>query len=248
MLDAQHLDKAQQAIGHVFADPNLLEQALRHSSTAGGGATTLDAPARTNNNERLEFLGDAVLGLVVCDMLYRRFPLLREGDMTKIKSLVVSREICAQIAFALGLDKLLLVGKGMQTAGSLPPSLAACAVESIIGAIYLDGGYAAAAKFITPLVEPHVLNAAASGHQRNFKSLLQQHAQQRLGATPHYRILDEQGPDHAKCFKIAVEIAGKRYEACWGATKKRAEQDAALAALRELGVLADDGSEGASAE
>ncbi len=234
MLEPAVKSAAEQAIGHVFTDEAVLEMALTHASTA---------ESNLKNNERLEFLGDAVLGLVVVHLLFRKYPKMREGDMTKIKSHAVSRETCAAIAKDLGLEKHLILGKGMQGTRSLPPSLAAAALESIIGAIYLDGGYPAAEKFILPLIEDVVSKAAASGHQQNFKSVLQQYAQQEFDATPSYRILDEQGPDHAKCFKIGVEIAGRKFEPCWGATKKKAEQDAALSALRELGLVEEEDGE-----
>lgn len=223
------------AVGHRFADAALLELALTHASVA----TT-----RVASNERLEFLGDAVLGLVVCEQVYRRYPGLLEGEMTKIKSAVVSRQTCAALARELKLERALTLGKGMLTAPDLPPSLAAAALEAVIGAMFLDGGYEAAAGFLRPRITPLIDQAASSGHQQNFKSVLQQHAQQTLGATPIYRILDEQGPDHAKAFKICAEIAGRRYEATWGQSKKKAEQMAALLALRELGIVeGNDGHE-----
>jgi len=244
-MDDAAREHAQHAIGHAFANPTLLAEALTHSSMSGvataSGADADAAPAP--NNERMEFLGDAVLGLTICTMLFRKFPNLREGDMTKIKSHAVSRETCAAIARKLGLEKHLILGKGMAMSRQLPTSLGAAALESVIGAIYLDAGYEAAAKFIEPLFGPVVDKAARSGHQQNFKSVLQQHCQQEFGATPQYRILDEQGPDHAKAFKICVEVSGRRFESCWGATKKKAEQDAALIALKELGLvtIAEDG-------
>ncbi len=218
-------------LGHSFENPELLTRALTHASMAG---------SRLESNERLEFLGDAVLGLVTCELVYRRFPNLLEGEMTKIKSLAVSRQTCAAIAQRLGLEKLLILGKGMQTNAPLPSSLAAAALESIIGAIYLDGGFEAAAAFIRPLLADVVDKAAASGHQQNFKSVLQQYAQQVMGQTPQYRVYEEQGPDHAKCFKIGVELGQDKYEPCWGNSKKKAEQDAALAALKKLGVVFED--------
>lgn len=223
-----HVEVAQAILGHTFADPAVLELALTHSSNTENGL---------NSNERLEFLGDAILGMVVCDMIYRRFPTLREGDMTKIKSMVVSRDTCAHIARDLGLEPLLFLGKGMLHNGGLPASLSACALESVIGALFLDAGYEKAAAFIRPLVAPIIERTAVSGHQQNFKSVLQQHAQQHLGATPAYRVLDEQGPDHAKAFKVRAEIGPRCFEACWGNTKKRAEQEAAMSALRELNLL-----------
>lgn len=225
---------AENLLGHRFANPELLRRALTHASMAG---------SRLDSNERLEFLGDAVLGLVVCEMIFRRFPDLLEGEMTKIKSMVVSRQTCASIAGRLGLERLLVLGKGMQTSAPLPSSLGAAALESVIGAIYVDAGFDAAAAFIRPLLADVIERAAASGHQQNFKSVLQQHVQQHLGLTPSYRILDEQGPDHAKAFRIAVEVGVRRFAACWGQSKKKAEQEAALAALRELGLIRelDDG-------
>jgi ribonuclease-3 len=234
MLDDPARSSLQTTLGYRFRDPALLERALTHTSMTESG---LEA------NERLEFLGDAVLGMVVCELLFTQFPAFREGELTKIKSHAVSRDTCAVLARSLGLDQHLLVGKGMLTSRELPASLAACALESIIGAIYLDGGMDAARAFITPLVQPQINAAAGSGHHRNFKSVLQQHCQSAFNTAPIYRVLDEQGPDHAKAFKVSVEISGKRYTACWGATKKKAEQEAALLALRELGVLeaADNG-------
>lgn len=219
------------AIGYRFRDASLVEQALIHASTVD---------ERLASNERLEFLGDSVLGLVVCEAIFRRFPNLLEGEMTKIKSSAVSRHACAVMARGLGIEHHLKLGKGMQSAGELPSSLAAALLEAIIAAVYIDGGLEAARGVILPLVEPLIEQAADSGHQQNFKSLLQQHAQQSLSSTPSYRVLDEKGPDHAKCFKIAVEIGGRRFTPCWGQSKKRAEQAAAQHALRELGVIHED--------
>jgi ribonuclease-3 len=219
--------RAQAAIGHAFADPLLLECALRHASVAD---------SRLDSNERLEFLGDSVLGLVVARRVFERYPDLLEGEMTKIKSSVVSRQTCAVLARSLGLPELLDLGKGMRSAHVLPQSLAAGVFESVVAAIYLDGGYEAARRFLEPLVDPVIERAHACGHQENFKSVLQHHAQHIGAAPPEYIVLDEKGPDHAKAFKIAVEMDGRRFEACWGQSKKAAEQAAALAALRELRV------------
>lgn len=221
-------EMAEKALGHRFKDPALLARAFTHASIAD---------QRVDSNERMEFLGDSVLGLVVSERIYLRYPTLLEGEMTKIKSTAVSRQTCAMIARALGLDELLITGKGMQHTEAMPPSLAAAVLESVIAAIYLDGGYSAAERFIVPLVDPLIERAAASGHQENFKSVLQQHAQQSGQATPMYRVLDEKGPDHSKCFKVCVEIATQRFSAAWGQSKKQAEQAAALNALTELGLL-----------
>jgi ribonuclease-3 len=221
-------------IGYCFKDPELLKRALTHASVAEN---------RVDSNERMEFLGDSVLGLIVSERIYHRYPELLEGEMTKIKSTAVSRQTCAQIARRLGLHEFLVLGKGMQANEGIPQSLAAAVLESIIAAVYLDGGYAEVERFIGQHVDPLIERAFESGHQENFKSVLQQHAQQTEQDPPVYRVLDEKGPDHAKCFKVAAELAGRRFNPCWGQSKKQAEQLAALAALVELGLVeqTDDG-------
>jgi len=224
------LHEAQIAIGYQFCDPTLLEKAFTHASVA---------ESRVESNERLEFLGDSVLGLVVCHRIYEKFPSLLEGEMTKIKSLVVSRQVCADIARELGLTRFLNVGKGMQGSGDVPSSLPAAAFEAVVAAIHLDGGFDAARAFLLPLLDPLIESAARSGHQENYKSVLQQYAQQIGEAPPVYRVLDEKGPDHCKCFKVCVEIDQRRFSASWAQSKKRAEQMAALTALRVLGVIED---------
>lgn len=230
-MDDATLRAAEQALSYSFADPALLALALTHASVAD---------ARLESNERLEFLGDAVLGMISCERIYTLFPDLLEGDMTKIKSATVSRRTCADIARELGIDELLSIGKGMQGQYELPNSLAAAVLESVLGAIYLDGGYEAAREFAIPLLDPLIEAAAECGHQQNFKSVLQQHLQQSEGSTPSYRVLDEKGPDHAKCFKVVVELGDHRFEPAWGQSKKQAEQQAALNALHELGVVEED--------
>ncbi len=228
-MDPLARQTAEDAIGYRFNDPTLLLRSLTHASVS---------ETRVESNERLEFLGDAVLGLVVCQRLYERFPEYLEGDLTKIKSAVVSRQTCAAVAVKLGLPALLTTGKGMKGSSQrIPASLAAGVLESVVAAMYLDGGPAVAHDFILRHFEPLIDEHASSGHHENFKSVLQQHAQQFLNAVPVYRTLDEQGPDHAKAFKVVAEIAGKRYNATWANNKKKAEQQAALEALKELGLV-----------
>ena len=215
-----------------FKDHDLLKEALTHASIADD---------RRLSNERLEFLGDSVLGLVVCHRLFEIFPEYLEGDLTKLKSAVVSRNTCAEVANAMGLTDLLYVGKGMtgrSGTSQKPSSLAAGAMESIIAAIYLDGGLGAARSFILRHMEIYIERFAATTHQQNYKSLLQQHAQKALQATPVYELLDEKGPDHSKCFEVRVLINSRAFGSAWGPAKKPAEQRAAQIALEELGVLA----------
>lgn len=224
------LDAAMAIVGHRFNDHTLLRLALTHASSVED---------RADSNERLEFLGDSVLGLVTSMLIFDSYPELAEGDMTKIKSNIVSRQTCAAIASAMGLDKLIVLGKGMLHQPEIPTSIPAGAFEAVIAAIYLDAGYEAAKNFIEPLIEPIIEESLERGHQENYKSILQQHAQQRIGRTPVYRVLDEQGPDHAKCFKVGIELNGRAFEPAWGQSKKQAEQHAAMNALRELGLLTD---------
>lgn len=230
-MQQDEFDRAQAILKHDFEDPEILKRAFRHASVT---------ETRLESNERLEFLGDAILGMIVCERIFRRYPDYLEGEMTKIKSLTVSRATCAKLARQVGLDSLIRVGKGMMTQNRLPASLSAAVTESVIAALYLDGGIDAVRRFLEPLIDPMIDDAVESGHQHNFKSVLQQHAQREFGASPAYRILDEQGPDHAKSFKICVELEGRYYEPSWGQSKKQAEQAAALNALSELGVVEED--------
>jgi ribonuclease-3 len=232
-------EKAEQILGHAFSNPDLLTESLTHASIAN---------TRLLSNERMEFLGDAVLDLVVCEALYLRFPEYLEGDLTKIKSAVVSRKTCAEISIETGLTDLLITGKGISSRDALPSSLSAAVYESIIAALYLDAGFEVVKQYILRTMTPKIDAIAADAHQQNYKAVLQQHAQKNLGSTPIYELLDEKGPDHSKCFEVCVLIDGKRYASAWGPNKKSAEQKAAMNALEELGVLngkkSDDDDEG----
>jgi ribonuclease III len=230
-MDPIDIQRVEEVVGHQFRDHQLLKTGLTHASLVD---------SRLQSNERLEFLGDSVLGLVVCDYLFTHYPDLLEGEMTKIKSMVVSRRVCAEVAAELGLEEVLRLGKGMSRRSALPGSVLAAVLESLIGAVYLDGGLEVAREFILRMMRRRIEQAARSGHQHNFKSVLQQTAQQTMGMTPQYVVLDEKGPDHAKCFEVAVEIGARRFGSCWGPSKKQAEQDAALQALRELGLATNE--------
>jgi ribonuclease-3 len=219
------LAACEERIGYTFQDQRLLLAALTHAS---------GAQHRLISNERLEFLGDAILGLVVCEMLYHRFPEYLEGDLTKIKSAVVSRQSCARISKALGLEEYLFLGKGMTTAPSLPRSLLSDVLESLIAALYLDGGMKVAREFIEHHIAPEIDHAVHGELYDNYKSTLQQLVQREHGTTPTYTLVDEKGPDHSKCFRVAAEIGGASFPAAWGRNKKEAEQRAARNALSQL--------------
>ncbi len=228
------VEKALEVLGYRFKDPALLEEALTHASVADD---------RLNSNERMEFLGDAILGFVVCEYLHNAYTDLQEGDLTKIKSAVVSRRVCAIISEANNMAEMLNLGKGMAGRAGLPSSVAAAVLESLIAAIYLDGGMNEARDFILRHMVPFIQEAADSAHQQNFKSVLQQYAQKHLPSNPIYVLMDEKGPDHSKCFEVCVEVEGRRSSSAWANSKKEAEQNAALNALLELGLAnkLDDG-------
>jgi ribonuclease-3 len=227
--DGDHSDEVLQAceaaLLYQFKNRDLLRNCLTHASGANH---------RLASNERLEFLGDAILGAVVCEMLYQRFPEDTEGELTRIKSIVVSRNTCAKISEMLGLPEFLLLGKGLSIHESVPMSVAAAVFESLLAGIYLDGGLEAVRELVERTMGPEIELAAGVDHGRNYKSLLQQFAQKTVGATPVYRLLDEKGPDHSKCFKVAAMIGAQTYAPAWGPNKKAAEQRAAQNALFEL--------------
>jgi ribonuclease-3 len=237
--DATLLDVCQQRLGYTFKDRSILESALTHAS---------GAEHRLASNERMEFLGDAILGGVVCERLFRDFPDYLEGELTRLKSIVVSRTTCAKVSSALGLDEFLILGKGMTTSPDVPMSVLAAVLEALVAAIFLDGGREAAQEFVERVMGPEIKLAAAGVMGRNYKSQLQQLAQREHGVTPNYRLLDERGPDHSKCFYVAAEIDGQRFAPAWGRSKKESEQRAAANALcsmtgENIPFLSDDLSE-----
>ena len=233
-MDKEILQQIEQLIGYKFSDISLFAMTFTHSSAVD---------SRSSSNERLEFLGDSVLGLVVCKILYERFPRYLEGDLTKIKRMLVSRRTCARIAKKLGLHKYLKVGKGMTSSQALTGSLAAGLLEAVIAAIYIDGGFEAAQSFILRNFGFLIDQADAEQSQGNFKSLLQQYVQQQFNTTPVYLILDEKGPDHNKCFETEVVIGDRHFSSAWGTNKKDAEQKAAFNALVELGIVENNSEE-----
>lgn len=219
------LARCERRLGYTFQDKQILRSALTHAS---------GAEHRLASNERLEFLGDAILGFIVCEMLFHQFPQYLEGDLTKIKSVVVSRQTCAKISEALGLQEFLILGKGMTTHPTIPPSLLADVFESLVAAMYLDGGDRAVRPFIEAFIGPEVELAAAGELGGNYKSLLQQLAQREFTSTPVYHLVGERGPDHSKIFKVAAQVGPRHYQPAWGRNKKEAEQRAACNALSEI--------------
>jgi ribonuclease-3 len=227
-MNEETLQQIEQTIGYKFSDKSLLAQAFTHSSAVDN---------RLFSNERLEFLGDAVLAVVICQTLFERFSTYLEGDLTKVKSMLVSRGSCARLSRQLRLHKFLKVGKGMASSRALSGSLAAGVLEAVIAAIYIDSGFDAAHSFTLRIFGSLLEQADAEQVQGNFKSLLQQYVQEQFNSTPNYVLLDEKGPDHDKCFELEVVVEERHYPSAWGTNKKEAEQKAAFNALVELGVL-----------
>ena len=229
----------QERIGHTFRDESILLAALTHASGAAH---------RLASNERLEFLGDAILGFIVCDTLYQIFPHSLEGDLTRVKSVVVSRETCGRISEQLGLTEFLIVGKGLAVNSAVPVSVLSDLFESLVAAIYLDGGIEPARRFVSRWMEPEIAQVSSGAQGANHKSLLQQLSQRDFGVTPTYEVMEESGPDHSKSFHVSAFIGEQRYTPAWGRNKKEAEQRAASNALVELraaGVgIADAGRRG----
>ncbi len=230
MIDEETVASAEVLLGHQFASKILLEQALTHSSAAA---------SRQQSNERLEFLGDAILDLIICEELFLRHPDLQEGELTTMKSSIVSRRTCGMIARSTGLADLLVVGKGVTNRRSIPNSLAAAVYESVVAALYLDAGIDVVRPYVLRTMADFISEAGESEHAHNYKAMLQQHAQRALDASPTYELLDEKGPDHSKCFEVGVSIDGRTYDPAWGTNKKSAEQKAAVKALHLLKVLDD---------
>jgi len=229
-MDVKRLEACQQAIGYHFRDAALLAQALTHSS---------NKPEEGTSNERLEFLGDAILGMVVSEYLFATYRNHTEGELTTIKSIVVSQRTLARQGRALGLDEFLSVGRGMDKGRRLPNSVVANVFEALIAAIYLDRGFEAAREFVLRILRDEIEQAEENKHKRNFKSVLQQLVQRECGVTPVYRVIEESGPDHAKSFRVVTTICGVEYGTGWGRNKKEAEQHSAresLALAKERGL------------
>jgi ribonuclease-3 len=222
--------KLEQTLGLAFVDKSLLQRALIHRSYLNEHP---DFPLE--DNERLEFLGDAVLDFVTGEYLYNRFPELREGSLTSLRSALVRREALADFASQLALGEYLLMGHGEAESGgrSRPANLCA-AFEALVGALYLDQGLDVVCSFLEPLVEPEVARTLEENSDKDAKSLLQELVQGRIQRTPRYVTVGESGPDHAKQFTIEVTIGRKAYAQGTGRNKQQAAQDAARQALERI--------------
>jgi len=237
IADPAAIDELQALLHHRFGHPELLRRALTHSSLAHERGA--DEPQR-EDNETLEFLGDAVVGMVAAEHVFRSYPELSEGDLTRLRGALVSRRHLADVASDLDLGRFLLLGRGEERSGGrTKTALLANAMEAVIGAIYLDAGLEAARALIhARVIQPIIANLReqldARGGMGDFKSVLQELLQARKQGQPDYRITAETGPDHRKRFHVEVRIAGSVLAEGEGRTRKHAEQDAARRAVDKL--------------
>jgi ribonuclease III len=214
-----------------FKDLDLLDLAFHHRSCSNE-----NTKIRTNN-ERLEFLGDAVLGMVVAARLYECMGDRQEGDLAKAKSVVVSEDTLSGIALGMHVNEYLVLGKGEEMSGGrLKKAILADAVEAIIGALYLDSGYRTAEQFVLGLMDPQIELVLQNRHHKDYKTLLQEHVQKQFKNVPKYALVKKTGPDHDRTFWVSVEICGIAYGPESGKNKKEAEQAAACLAWKTLGL------------
>jgi ribonuclease III len=226
-------------LGYRFRDRRLLEMALTHKSYLNENPS----PAR-EDNERLEFLGDAVLNLTIGHLLMESLPLRAEGELSRSRALVVNEAGLARVAEELALGEWLFLGKGEeQTGGRHKPSLLADACEAVVAALYLDGGYDAAFRVVRQLFEPR-LREARDPANADFKTRLQERAQGQLHCSPRYTVVAESGPDHDKVFEVALSLEGRELARGRGRSKKEAEQQAASRALQVLDEETPQGAAG----
>lgn len=211
-----------------FKNKDLLKQAFIHRSYINeNGGTGL------SHNERLEFLGDAVLEIIVTDFLFKKYPTYTEGELTALRSALVNAIIISEIASSIGMNEYLLLSKGeSKDNGKARQYILANTYEALVGAIYLDGGYEVANKFITKTLLPHTEEIVAKKLWRDAKSLVQEKAQEFVGVTPLYKVLNETGPDHDKHFTVGIYFGSLLIAEGKGKSKQEAEQKAAEAALK----------------
>jgi len=239
IIKDQLCDAVNKAVGYRFRKKDLLLQSLTHSSAKEENGH--DIPALPHINERLEFLGDAVLGTVIAMALYSRVPDMDEGKMSVIKANLVSRETLAKKCYAIGLDKLIIVGKGIKDQ-IFPVSVLANAMEALFAAIYLEAGFDKTNKIILKLFEDDIATGEETARFSNYKALLQDYTQQHYGRVPVYRVVKQSGPKHKPVFEVMVYLTGKgaegkSYGPGVGKDKKSAEQAAARTALQTLNLL-----------
>lgn len=214
-----------------MSDLDLLDQAFYHRSVSN---EKKGRNGNAVNNERLEFLGDSVLGLVTASWLFQNLPEYKEGELAKIKSVVVSEKILAPNAIKLGIDKLLVLGHGEEkTGGREKPAILADCMEAVIGAYFLSSGFEKAQEYVLSFIIPEIEKVLHNG-TKDYKTLLQEMTQKELKVIPVYQLLDTKGPEHEKIFTVEVKVGDRVFAPVTGSSKKIAEQKAAEIAYKTL--------------
>lgn len=227
---SENIGAIERTIGYTFKDKSILQQSLTHKSYANENKQKADS-----YNERMEFLGDAVLELVVCEYLYYTFRESTEAELTKIKSYAVKESTLAQVARTLKIGNYLFLGKGEEaTGGREKPSILADAYEAVIAAVYFDGGYENAKNFILNCLEKHINNLVKQKLVYNYKTEVQELVQTHFGVLPKYEFHGEEGPDHNKTFEVTLYVKDQVFGTGRGKSKKEATQMAASEALIRL--------------
>ncbi|MCL2800980.1 MAG: ribonuclease III [Treponema sp.] len=218
----------QKAAGFKFKNIDILNLSFVHRSVSNESGSKA-------NNERLEFLGDSILGSVCASILYQEFKDKSEGELAKIKAVVVSEDILSEIALNLNIDKMLLLGKGEEkTSGRTKKAILADAMEALIGALFIDCGYKAAFDFVSRCIKPEINKVTGDNYHKDYKSLLQEFCQRQFKCYPEYILIKRTGPEHDRIFFIDVKIGETVYGTGTGRNKKSAEQEAAKTAFEKL--------------
>jgi len=227
------LERLQERLRYTFGDRGILLQALTHTSY--GHEFLNSRPIALRDNERLEFLGDAILDVIVSDILLEAFPNADEGQLSKMRAAVVNEKTLAELAKSINLQDCVRLGKGeIQTGGNLKPSILSSTLEALFAAIYLDGGFNAVYPVVRHLIGPMFAEERELVAFYDHKTQLQEIVQARWKVTPTYHLLQAHGPDHAKTFEVEVRMQGKSLAAANGSSKKEAEQNAAEAAIQTV--------------
>lgn len=233
-MNLEKIDRLQNRIGYTFGDRSVLHQSLTHTSY--GHEFLREKKIALRDNERLEFLGDAILDVVISDILLEVFPEANEGYLSKMRAAVVNEKTLAEMARSLGLHECIRLGKGeLLSGGDRKTSILASGFEALIAAIYLDGGFHAVYPVVRHLFSPLFINDSDSISFQDHKTVLQEIIQAKWKITPTYHLLQTYGPDHAKVFEVEVRMNGRKLAVASGNSKKDAEQSAARAAIEAVG-------------
>lgn len=233
LYNKRKIDEFEKALDLNFDDKLLIQRALTHKSFPNENRRL-----NLKDNERLEFLGDSVLSLSVSTYIFNKFSDLPEGELAKMRAVIVSAPILAEVAKRIDLGQYLFLGKGEEmTGGRERDSILADTMEAIFGALYLDQGFTAASNLILSLLKIDIINVAEGNHIQDYKTMLQEVIQENGNIRPEYEVVDEEGPDHNKTFIVAVKLNEDNLGSGKGSSKKEAEQEAAKVALDKLNKL-----------